>query len=104
MTRSTTKELPLSFWYFVVCVLRMLSGNSVLQRHHKLIATAEGRHMLKSAVRLHHQLDWTIAEHRMTAFRHVPCTALTRMGCHRRLDRLPRRRRELRTWQGQCQE
>ena len=48
------------------------SGALVPQRHNGLIAAAESGDMLKPAIRLFQQHDWTVAENGVSIFRHVP--------------------------------
>jgi hypothetical protein len=68
---------------------RKITGEqrSVFQRHHRSIAPAQSSDMLESAVGLFEQQHRTIAEHRMSTFRHVPHTALARMMCDGPIDR-----------------
>ena len=80
-----------------------LQAGLVFQRHHGLIAAAEGCHMLETAVRLFQQHHRTVAEHRMTVLGHVPRTALPRLMRHGAIDRWTRGCRKLGTGQRQRQ-
>lgn len=60
--------------------------------------------MLKSAIGLFQQHDWTIAEYRVTTFRHVPRSALSRTLCYGMIGRCQRGNSKLRARQRQCQE
>ncbi len=75
----------------------------VFQRNHCLIAPAEGRNTLQAAIWLFQQHDWTIAEHGMTIFCHVPDPALAGVGCRRVIKQRTLGRRDLGTGQKQCQ-
>src|SRR5580692_634396 len=83
----------------VLCSLWSLgsTGNSILQRHDRLPALAEGRDMLQFAIWPFHQHHRTITEHGMTAFGHIPDSAFTRMLYHGKVDRRTQRRRHFRT-------
>jgi len=82
---------------------RNLQARLVFQRHHGLIAAAEGCHMLETAVRLFQQHNRTVAEYRMTVLGHVPRTALPRLMRHGAIDRRTRWCRNLGTGQRQRQ-
>jgi len=81
------------------------TGNrSVFQRDYRLVTAAKSCHMLQSAVWLLQQHDRTIAEHRMTTFRHVPSTAFAPVMCRAMIKGPLQRRREFGPGQRQCQE
>jgi hypothetical protein len=71
--------------------------DSVFQGHNRLITPAERGHMLKAAVWLLNQHDWTIAEHSMASFGHVPHSADARLLRRRVVERRTQRLRELGT-------
>jgi hypothetical protein len=67
----------------------MLAGpdNLIFQWHHRLIAAAEGRHVLETAVRLLQQHNRAVTKHGMAIFRHVPRTTLASLVCHGAVNR-----------------
>src|SRR5579872_3490666 len=101
---ATWREAPKQYTKRSLRIRNFQLGRLVSKRHDSLIAAAEGRYVLKSAIRLFQQHHRSVAEYSVTAFRHVPSAALARMLGHSPIRNRRQRRGKLRARQRQCQE